>query len=151
MHAIAAALSFLLVLIAAIHAYWALGGLWPAATERELIDTVVGNASMTQMPPAGMALTVAALILAAAIIPVALTGAVGLAPVWLVRLAAVGAGLVFSARGVAGYFFSVVAWTPVEPFASLNRLYYSPLCLVIGAIFFILLLMPVNSNEGFTQ
>ncbi len=149
MNTVAAALSFLLALIAALHAYWAFGGLWPATTERELINTVIGNAAMGHMPPVGMALTVAALILAMAVIPLALIG--GIKPVWFVRLAAGGAGLIFFARGVAGYFFSTIAWTPVEPFASLNRLYYSPLCLLIGFSFFLLVFLSINSNEGLTR
>ena len=125
--------------IAALHVYWAVGGLWPGGNERELIDTVIGDGAMTHMPPMMMTLVVAGLIFATALIAL-VNGGVQFGPSWLVKIAAVGAGLVFLGRGVAGYFFETVAWAPVEPFATLNRVYYSPLCLAIGVAFFFLAL-----------
>lgn len=136
-----------LTLIAALHVYWAFGGLWPASTERELIDTVVGAAHMTSMPSTASTLVVAVLIMLAALTALAAGGVIRIIPAWLTRLFAMGIGSVFLARGVAGYFFEVVAWTPVEPFATLNALFYSPLCLLLGALFFLLLFFRPKPNK----
>ena len=102
---------------------------------------------MTSMPSAASTLVVAALISVAALNALALAGVIRIGPLWLNRLFAAGVGFVFVARGVAGYFFEAVAWAPVEPFATLNVWLYSPLCLVLGASFFLLLLMGDNQNK----
>jgi len=141
-------LFIVLALIAAIHAYWAFGGLWPAETEQVLVNTVIGAADMAGMPSTGSTLVVAGLIFLTGVIGLAAGDVVSPAPRWLMRLLAAGAGLVFLARGVAGYFFEAVAWTPVEPFATLNRVFYSPLCLAVAIAFFILALSRGNSNKG---
>lgn len=133
-----------LIVISALHAYWAFGGLWPAKTEQALANTVIGAPNITGMPSTGSTLVVAFLILLTGFIALAAGGIIGVAPRWFAQIIAAGAGLVFIARGVAGYFFETVAWTPVEPFATLNRLYYSPLCLFIGAAFFLLVF---SSNQ----
>jgi len=137
-----------LATIAALHAYWAFGGLWPAGSERRLIDTVIGDANMAQMPSMMATLMVAALIFAAALIALAAGESLSPAPARLARLAATGMGLVFFARGVGGYFFERFAWNPVEPFVKLNAWFYSPLCLAIGAAFLILALSPAVSKRG---
>ena len=136
-----------LMLIAAIHVYWALGGLWPMATELDLINMVIGAPDMTKMPSPAATLGVAILIFIAALAALAVSGSLTIAPRWLAQIAAAGAGFVFLARGVAGFFFEHIAWTPVEPFATMNRWYYSPLCLVIGASFFLFLFSLKNSNR----
>jgi hypothetical protein len=45
------------------------------------------------------------------------------------------AGAVFALRGLAGYIRPVFAYADGTPFASLNRRFYSPLCLLIAAGF----------------
>jgi hypothetical protein len=40
---------------------------------------------------------------------------------------------VFSLRGLAGFIPPVFAYAQGTPFARLNRVFYSPLCLLIGA------------------
>ena len=60
-------------------------------------------------------------------------------PPWLVLLAGAAAALVFAGRGVAGYVPAWRARHPREPFASLDRHYYSPLCLLLAAGFVVLL------------
>lgn len=102
---------------------------------------------MTSMPSAASTLVVAALISAAALNALALAGVIRIGPLWLHKLFAAGVGFVFLARGVMGYFFEAVAWAPVEPFATLNVWLYSPLCLVLGASFFLLLLIARKPNK----
>ncbi len=63
MRLISTILFVVLMAIAALHAYWGVGGLWPAASERELIDTVIGSPGFVRMPPAWMTFTVVALLL----------------------------------------------------------------------------------------
>ena len=46
----------------------------------------------------------------------------------------------FLARGIAGYTDRWRQLTPEQPFARLDRKYYSPLCLVLGLFFIILTL-----------
>ncbi|MHA7872553.1 MAG: DUF3995 domain-containing protein [Hyphococcus sp.] len=147
MKILASLLFILLAGIATIHVYWAFGGHWPAANEQELVETVIGVPNMPNMPSTRSTLVVAALILLTAYIALAAGGVVRLAPIWFVRLMAAGAGLVFFARGVAGYFFDTVAWTPVEPFATLNRFFYSPVCLAIAVAFLLLALASQNPKE----
>jgi len=49
--------------------------------------------------------------------------------------------IVFIARGILGYTPGWRARFPTEPFATLDRKNYSPLCLWIGAGYIILVLM----------
>lgn len=133
-----------LAVIGLAHVYWAFGGVWPADNERALIDAVIGNASMAHMPSMPVTLVVAVLIFMTALIALVVGGFISIRPFWLARLAAIGVGLVFLARGVGGYFFQSIAWNPVEPFATLNVWMYSPLCILIGAIFFILAFSPAD-------
>lgn len=46
-----------------------------------------------------------------------------------------GAASVFALRGIAGYIPAAMAYAKDTPFHRLNRLYYSPLCLIIAAGF----------------
>ena len=133
-------LSLILLTLAAIHVYWGMGGVWPAASEKALIDTVIGFPGMTDMPSANSTYVVAVLLFIAAVI--AQSGGVRLSPAlrWVSRITMTGVGIVFFARGVGGYFFKYLAWDPVEPFATFNRLFYSPLCLAIATGFFLLLI-----------
>jgi hypothetical protein len=123
----------LLLAIAALHAYWGLGGLWPAATERELIDTVIGSASFKRMPPTWMTFIVVALLMIAGALALSASGVWRLGWDWLARAGAGGVALVFLARGASGYWLPMrpgIALT--EPFATLDVTVYSPLCLALG-------------------
>ena len=45
------ALSLVLVLLAAAHAWWAVGGIWPAASEPDLARAVIGDGRIRMPPP----------------------------------------------------------------------------------------------------
>ncbi len=138
MKALALTVFAVLAAISALHAYWAFGGLWPAGDERRLVATVIGAPGRAHMPPAWMTLTVAALILAGGLFALASQGMIAMGPRWFVRCAVIVLTFVFMARGAAGYLLpGGVGQT--EPFATLDRLYYSPLCLGLGAGFAVLL------------
>jgi hypothetical protein len=123
-------LATLIAAIAALHLSWAFGVDWPAPKGENLAVYVTAG---TRRPGRVITLAVAVAIAAAAVV-VALSRAKVPAP-WTI-LAALGyfvVTFVFLARGVAGYFPAL--WRRAEglPFHRLNRVFYSPLCLVIGA------------------
>ena len=66
---IAVAMSAILAAVAALHLYWAAGGLWPGRTPRELIDTVIGNPRRNEMPPAWLSALVGIALAATAMLP----------------------------------------------------------------------------------
>lgn len=136
--AIAAALALLLACIAGLHAYWGRGGLWPAASEGELVATVIGNARAKRMPSPGLCLLVALAITVTAIWPLLLAYKTGSAV--LLQLGGFAIMAVFLLRGIAGFLPAWRRLHPREPFASHDRRYYSPLCLLIAAGYAALLL-----------
>ena len=118
-------LTFVLLVIAALHLLWAIGYWLPIADEAALARAVVGAKGVDKMPGAvPCAMVVVALLFAMMCLwwpPSAL------------RSLALGAiGAVFLARGVVAYTAFWRRLTPAEPFATLDRRYYGPLCLVIG-------------------
>jgi len=129
---IAAVLAFVLGLVALLHAYWGFGGLWPGKSEADLIARAIGDGG-PHMPGRRLTFAVAAAIGVAALWPLLLVAgpAAPLAPGLVVAGACVLAA-VFLARGGAGYLPAWRRMHPIEPFARLDGLVYSPLCLVIG-------------------
>ena len=114
---------------------------WPRETEAELVTTVIGHKRGTMPSPSQCYLAALAIFIPGAIALV-LAGVVQTPlPPWLVPLAGAGATLVFAGRGIAGYVPAWRARHPREPFASLDRRYYSPLCLLLAAGFIALLAM----------
>jgi hypothetical protein len=130
-----------LTAIAALHAAWGLKILWPAANEQKLVAMVVGQKGRTRMPPPWQCFLVAAAIFLQALIAL-------LAADWIsaplsrpaVVLLALLCALAFLFRGFIGFTTRWRARYPQEPFAALNREYYSPLCLALGAAFLLLAL-----------
>jgi hypothetical protein len=128
-----------LLTVSFAHLLWALGTSWPIQSQELLARTVIGTPGVIRMPNRLLTLLVSVLLFAAAIIAFGLadkTDGGTIRTVLGVLLAAI-----FLARGVAGYTPQWRARFPVEPFATLDRKNYSPLCLWIGAGFLILVLM----------
>ena len=129
------ALSLVMVLLAAAHAWWAVGGIWPAASESDLARAVIGDGRIRMPPPwqcAGVALVLAA---------------VGAWP-WVVMrwpdnqvvlIGSVVIGAVFFIRGTAGYSARWRARFTAQPFRTRDFYLYSPLCLALGVGFIALL------------
>lgn len=135
------ALALLLSAIAGLHAYWGRGGLWPASSEDELVATVIGNARARRMPSPGLSLLVALAIAVTAIWPLLLEQMPGVAATRpFILLGGLAIMAVFLLRGVAGFLPAWRRLHPREPFASYDRRYYSPLCLLIAAGYAVLLL-----------
>ena len=134
------ALTFVpLLMIAIAHFAWSFGNTWPIRSEELLVQTVVGTPGTTRMPNRLLIFVMAVLVLVAGVIALALADKTsGGLPLTLTgALLAV----IFLGRGVLGYTASWRARHPVEPFATLDRRNYSPLCFWIGAGFLILVLM----------
>ena len=144
--ALAIGLSAVVFCIAAVHAYWGLGGYWPAASAEHLAKSAVGTPNVKMVPSAASCFAVAAILAGVAAWPLFVAGLLPeVWPRWLTLLAGVGIIAVFVCRGAAGY---TAVWRrrfSEEPFASLDRLVYSPLCLLLGAGYFALLMPGVVS------
>ncbi|MEM9494638.1 MAG: DUF3995 domain-containing protein [Pseudomonadota bacterium] len=128
----------MLAVIAAVHIYWGLGGLWPATDEQTLVKTVIGAPGWTQMPPPWMTFIVSGLIFSAGLFALRLGGVVTAAPLWFARLAGAVLTIVFAGRGASGYWIKANGPAQTEPFATLDALYFSPLCIAFGLAFAIL-------------
>ncbi|MCF6320200.1 MAG: DUF3995 domain-containing protein [Rhizobiaceae bacterium] len=141
MEFIAVILSLVLFVIAALHLYWALGGLWPGIDKASLTRTVIGATNMSTMPPAWLTVAVSACIFAASLFPLMWENLMpDLLPKVILLLGMWVLSLVFIGRGIAGYQPFFRKSNSEEPFASLNRKYFSPLCLLLGGGFISLVL-----------
>lgn len=134
-------LAAILLILAALHAYWGFGGFWPGHDAKSCARTVIGSRGVTTMPAPSACFAVTAMLAVASLIALAQGGILALGlPTILWSLVTLGVMLVFLGRGVAGY---VPAWRrlwPEQPFARLDVRLYSPLCLAIGIGFAVLLL-----------
>jgi hypothetical protein len=128
-----------LMVLAVLHAWWGLGGRWPGHDERSLVELVVGRTRSMRMPSPARCMGVASALSAAAGL-VALQGKVISVDLGMLGERLVQAGFwiacaVFALRGLAGFIPPIFAYASGTPFATLNRRYYSPLCLLIAAGF----------------
>ena len=139
MTTLAFALSAVLLLITALHAYWGLGGIWPGRDNASCAHAVVGFRGVDEMPTPFACFAVAACLCLATLWPLALAG-VFASPFPREGLAATALliGLVFLGRGIAGFSPWWRRLAPEQPFARLDVSFYSPLCLLIGLSFAIL-------------
>jgi hypothetical protein len=122
-----------LVLIAALHVYWGIGGIWPGTDPKSCARAVAGFNGIDAMPSPSACLAVAAVFIVATLMVLAL-GGVFASPFERISLAgaALFMALVFFGRGLIGFMPFWRRLTPEMPFARLDLRYYSPLCLVLG-------------------
>ncbi|WP_137931466.1 DUF3995 domain-containing protein [Mesorhizobium comanense] len=135
-------LSFVLLLITALHVYWGIGGIWPGTDGASCARAVVGFRGVEEMPTPFASFAVAACLVLATLWPLALIGFFA-SPFPREGLAASALliGLVFLGRGIAGFTPWWRRLAPEQPFARLDVRYYSPLCLLIGLGFATLAIM----------
>lgn len=125
-----------LAVIAGLHLLWALGIWFPGGDEAQLARRVTGFAGATRMPPKPASLFVAvALVVACHILEVGAGRAEPILPAGLYDLALWGLVAVFCGRGLAAWTAPWRRLTPEEPFATMDRRYFGPLCLAIGVVF----------------
>ena len=130
----------ILALVAIVHFYWAIGGLWPGKDEVSLARTVIGEKNITKMPSRLLTLTVVVAIFAASLWPLMWRSIIPYSiPQGLLWFGMVLLVLVFLGRGIAGYLPFFTNRMSEQPFARLNAIYFSPLCLAVGAGYMALL------------
>jgi len=125
---LATGLSAALIAIAALHAYWGLGGTWPERTAADLARAVVGD-GRTRMPPPWACFAVALLLLIVAAWPWAMLAYPDSQPLLVVGIVAAG---IFFVRGSAGYSPRWRQRFSAEPFATRDMRLYSPLCMILA-------------------
>ena len=128
---IAFLLSAVLVVLAAFHLLWALGYWMPIRDEAALARAVLGRPGVTRMPGAVPTAAVAVALMLAAAWPWFAASPLTLLGLWVIAA-------VFLIRGGVPWLLAWRRLTPEEPFASLDRTLYGPLCLILGAGFLIL-------------
>jgi hypothetical protein len=139
--AIALFLSIVLLLIAGLHAFWGLRGVWPAQDERSLALMVVGTKDIERMPSSIACFVVAAILIGSAIWPfVIIEAIVPPWPRWLSLTGSIALCAVFLGRGGISFIPALRWLAPEEPFATLDRRFYGPLCMIIGLLFTILVM-----------
>jgi Protein of unknown function (DUF3995) len=133
---IAATLIAVLVALAMIHAYWGFGGRWPGHDDASMVERVVGRTRDMRAPRPRACFFVAAALLAAGIlVAVHRTGGLNAAVALVATVGFWSAAAVFLLRGLAGFVPAVFRYAEGTPFHRLNRIYYSPLCLLIAVAF----------------
>ena len=117
-----------------LHLIWAAGASFPFPNEQSLARSVVGRRGITRLPSHA----------AVALLGVLLLGGAGAAiimghyhtafPALKYLLVPVGLFLsaIFFLRGIVGVLPAFERAAPEQPFLSLNRRLYSPLCVLIG-------------------
>lgn len=134
-----AALIFVVLLTVSIaHLMWAIGAPWPIRDKELLAKTVIGLPGVTRVPRlASLAVSIA--VLAAGVF--ALSLADHTSGGWWLTLIGLALAAVFLGRGILGYTAGWRARFTEEPFATLDRKNYSPLCVALGVAFLLLVIM----------
>ena len=119
-----------LLAIAMVHFIWALGFNYPVKDEKILARSVAGFKGIEKMPPRFMSFLVGIGVLSAGIWVLAMADP---APNFILTLGGAVLALGFFGRGFFGYTERWAKITPEEPFRTLDKKFYSPLCIFIGA------------------
>jgi hypothetical protein len=128
-------LSLIVALLAAAHAWWAAGRIWPSPSASALAHAVIGD-GRNRMPASWQCAAVATMLAAVAAWPWAILR-------WpdspLILIGSIVIGAMFFLRGTAGYSPRWRGRFPARPFRTLDFYLYSPLCLALGVGFIKLL------------
>jgi hypothetical protein len=147
LNSVAIAASAILGAIAALHLYWATGGLWPGRSPQGLIDAVIGMPQRNEMPPVWLTALVGVALGGLAMLPLIIAPVfwnvfvslgLPLGMLWGAMILGFFAALLFITRGIAGYLPFWRRIHSAEPFATLDVVLYSPLCLLLGLAFIFL-------------
>ena len=116
--------------------------LWPLEDERDLVALVIGETGRRHMPPLNQCLFAAAASFGAGLVALAVADVLHfpLSPD-LITTAGALVAIVFAGRGIAAY---LPAWRRAfsqEPFATLDRSWYGPFCLLLAAAFAVMVLI----------
>ncbi|HAY07288.1 MAG TPA: hypothetical protein DCY26_11605 [Hyphomonas sp.] len=142
---VATLLSVSLASAGLLYVLWAAGSNFPFANEQALARSIIGRRGITRVPSRATFLYLAVLLLAAALAAFMMGGFSEQVPQSKPFLAPVGALLAatFIGRGIAGILPAFERSAPEQPYLSLNRRFYSPLCGLAGIGFaFLTLALP---------
>jgi hypothetical protein len=121
------------MILAILHVAWGFGSTWPDADSQSLARRAAGFKGISQMPRPAACFFMAAVLAFAALIALTAVGVLPTSyPHWLILTALSAIAAVFTLRGLIAYTSQWRELTPEEPFASLDRRIYGPLCLIIG-------------------
>lgn len=147
---------FLAILLAGaglFYLVWAAGVTFPFANEQSLARSLIGRRGITQVPSRAAFLYIAVLFFAAAAAAFLMGGYSEAVPQSKPFLAPIGLllALVFLGRGIAGVLPAFERAAPEQPYLSLNRRLYSPLCFLAGLGFLFLTLALPNWTARLSQ
>lgn len=147
---------FLAILLAGaglLYLVWASGVTFPFANEQSLARSLIGRRGITRVPSRAAFLYIAVLFFAAATAAFLMGGYSEAVPQSKPFLAPVGLllALVFLGRGIAGVLPAFERAAPEQPYLSLNRRLYSPLCVLAGLGFLFLTLALPNWTARLSQ
>lgn len=117
-----------------LHMIWAAGGSFPFPNQQSLARSVVGRRGITRLPSRASVALLGVLLFAAAAAAAIMGHFATSVPAMKLALVPVGLFLsaVFLLRGVVGILPAFERAAPEQPYLSLNRRLYSPLCALIG-------------------
>lgn len=121
-------LSVVVFAVSALYFQWSRGSHWPEASEEALARAVVGD-GRRHMPSRLVCLAASFVLAMVAVWPLCVMGGATDLPV---AQTSVVIGGMFVGRGLAGYVPRWRALFSDEPFATRDRRFYSPLCIVVG-------------------
>ena len=134
MNIIAIVIFIILTGTALLHAAWGFGLVWPGIDQQSLVNTVIGDPNLSQIPSMPITLAVAFAIAAAGICALWGANLIELPlPRWMQKTGIIVLTFIFIIRGLLTYVPNTPLSSGIEPFTTLNTIYYSPLILAIGA------------------
>lgn len=146
-------LAIVLGCLGLFHLIWAAGIAFPFPNEQSLARSVVGRRGITRLPSRTAVALLGVLLLAAA--AAAVTMGHFATSITAVKFLMVPIGLFLSAvfllRGCVGVLPAFERAAPEQPYLSLNRRFYSPLSILIGAGFLALTFSLPNWSWHFAR
>jgi hypothetical protein len=118
--------------VSVLHFVWAARIWWPIPDEVGLVRAVAGFRDVEEMPSVAACAGVGVLLFLVAVLVG--TAIVQPNPGTIINGLLLGAGIVFIGRGGIGLTPFWARITPEQPFRRLDRVFYSPLCLVLGVL-----------------
>lgn len=117
-----------------LHLLWAVGVSFPFSNQQSLARSVVGRRGITRLPSHTSVALLGVLLLCGAAAAIIMGHFHDVFPTLKYLLVPVGLFLsaIFFLRGVVGVLPAFERATPEQPYLTLNRRLYSPLCVLIG-------------------
>ncbi|MCW7505325.1 DUF3995 domain-containing protein [Leptospira paudalimensis] len=128
--------SFLLIILAFIHMYWAFGGLWPGKNQQDLVNKVFGRGTHFPSPFSCFVVAIGLVLFSSLPVIWLVRNDLEFSPeiTNLIRYGMIFVAIVFLLRGILGYLPWVTKhWEPI--FVRYTKRIYNPLSLLIGFSF----------------